>query len=51
VGGAPHLDGTYTIFGEVTSGLEVADKISRVEVKKDFRPVNDIRIKKIRILE
>lgn len=51
VGGAPHLDGTYTIFGEVTSGLDVADKISLVEVKKDFRPVKDIRIKKIRILE
>lgn len=51
VGGAPHLDGTYTIFGEVTGGLDVADKISQVEVKKDFRPVKDIRIKKIRILE
>lgn len=51
VGGAPHLDGTYTIFGEVTSGLDVADKISLMDVKKDFRPVKDIRIKKIRILE
>ena len=50
-GGSPHLDGTYTIFGEVTEGLEIADQISEVEVKTDFRPKTDIRIKKIRILE
>lgn len=50
-GGSPHLDGTYTIFGEVTEGLEIADRISKVEVKNDFRPKTDIRIKKIRILE
>ncbi|MFA5327773.1 MAG: peptidylprolyl isomerase [Prolixibacteraceae bacterium] len=51
IGGAPHLDGTYTIFGEVTDGMDVADKISNVEVKTDFRPKTDIRVKKIRILE
>lgn len=50
-GGSPHLDGTYTIFGEVVKGLEIADQISKVEVKNDFRPKTDIRIKKIRILE
>lgn len=50
-GGAPHLDGTYTIFGEVTEGLEVADRISKVEIGSEFRPKKDIRIKKIRILE
>ncbi|MFY9150743.1 MAG: peptidylprolyl isomerase [Prolixibacteraceae bacterium] len=50
-GGSPHLDGTYTIFGEVTEGLEIADRISELEVKSDFRPKTDIRIKKIRILE
>jgi cyclophilin family peptidyl-prolyl cis-trans isomerase len=51
IGGSPHLDGTYSIFGEVISGLEVADQISLVEVKSDFRPKKDIRVKKIRILE
>ena len=51
IGGAPHLDGTYTIFGEVVEGLELADQISNVEVKSDFRPKKDIRVKKIRILE
>jgi len=51
IGGAPHIDGTYTIFGEVTAGMDVADRISQVETGKDFRPLNDIRIKRIRIIE
>jgi cyclophilin family peptidyl-prolyl cis-trans isomerase len=51
IGGAPHLDGAYTIFGEVIQGLEVADRISLVEVRSDMRPTKDIRLKKIRILE
>lgn len=51
IGGAPHLDGTYTIFGEVTEGLEIADQIAKVEVDSEFRPKKDIRVKKIRILE
>ncbi|MDP2887355.1 MAG: peptidylprolyl isomerase [Bacteroidota bacterium] len=51
IGGAPHLDGTYTIFGEVAEGMEIADRISNVEVSSDFRPKKDIRVKKIRILE
>jgi len=50
-GGAPHLDGTYTIFGEVLEGMEIADQISKVEVNSEFRPKKDIRVKKIRILE
>ncbi|MDO9040440.1 MAG: peptidylprolyl isomerase, partial [Bacteroidota bacterium] len=51
IGGAPHLDGTYTIFGEVAEGMEIADRISNLEVSSDFRPKKDIRVKKIRILE
>ncbi|MBW6534360.1 MAG: peptidylprolyl isomerase [Mariniphaga sp.] len=50
IGGAPHLDGTYTIFGEVISGLEVADQIVQVETDRQWRPVEDIRLKKIRII-
>ncbi|MDC1107269.1 peptidylprolyl isomerase [Prolixibacteraceae bacterium] len=46
-GGAPTLDGEYTIFGEVTSGISVVDKIAQEEVNNNWRPLNNIRIKKI----
>ncbi|HKL30929.1 MAG TPA: peptidylprolyl isomerase [Tangfeifania sp.] len=51
VGGAPHLDGTYTIFGEVVSGMDVVDAIEQVETDREWRPVEDIRLKNIRILK
>ncbi len=51
VGGAPHIDGAYTVFGEVISGMNVVDLISKVEVNNGFRPLEDIRIKKITILQ
>lgn len=50
-GGAPHVDGSYTIFGEVVSGLDVADKINGVAVGSDFRPKKDVRIRRIKILQ
>ncbi|WP_430973038.1 peptidylprolyl isomerase [Sunxiuqinia rutila] len=50
-GGAPHLDGTYTIFGEVVDGLQVADEIVKLQTDEDFRPLNDIRVKKITIID
>lgn len=41
-GGAPHLDGEYTVFGKVISGLETLDKIAAVEKGPGDRPVTDI---------
>ena len=45
VGGTPHLDGSYTVFGEVLQGMEVIDKISEVETDTHDRPLDDIRMK------
>lgn len=44
VGGAPHLDGNYTVFGEVTEGLEVIDKIAEEKVDGNNRPLKDVRM-------
>ncbi len=45
VGGTPHLDGTYTVFGEVIEGMEVIDKIAAAKTDKRDRPLEDIRMK------
>ena len=45
VGGTPHLDGEYTVFGEVIEGLEVIGKIQTVETDRNDRPINDIAMK------
>jgi peptidyl-prolyl cis-trans isomerase B (cyclophilin B) len=47
VGGAPWLDSGYTVFGEVTEGLEVVDKIAAVQKDANDRPLQDIFIVKI----
>jgi peptidyl-prolyl cis-trans isomerase B (cyclophilin B) len=44
VGGVPHLDGNYTIYGELESGLEVLDKIEMAKTNKADRPLKDIRM-------
>ena len=46
-GGAPHLDGSYTVFGEVVSGLDVVDRITNVAVGHEYRPQIDIRLKNV----
>jgi len=49
-GGTPRLDGTYTVFGEVTEGLEIVDKIADVPTDSNDKPLNDIKIIKIKII-
>ncbi|MBL7863173.1 MAG: peptidylprolyl isomerase [Cyclobacteriaceae bacterium] len=44
VGGAPHLDGEYTVFGKVISGLEVIDKIAALPRDGNDRPQQDVRM-------
>jgi cyclophilin family peptidyl-prolyl cis-trans isomerase len=45
IGGTPWLDGAYTVYGEVTEGLDVIDKIAAVQTAPGDRPLQDIRMK------
>jgi len=45
IGGAPHLDGDYTVFGEVVSGLDVVDRIAAVQTGPADRPVKEIKMR------
>lgn len=49
VGGSHHLDGEYTVFGEVVEGLDVIDKIAGLQVDMYYRPKKDARIRRIYI--
>lgn len=51
VGGTPHLDGGYTVFGEVLDGMDVVDRIQRVQRDANDRPLEDVRIVKATILK
>jgi len=50
IGGSPHLDGEYTVFGEVIKGIEIIDKIAEQETDDASRPKNDVRIKKMKVV-
>ena len=49
IGGAPHLDGSYSVFGEVTEGMEVVENIEIAKTNRADRPVENIRILKASI--
>ena len=44
IGGTPHLDGQYTVFGEVIEGMDVVEDIEFVKTDSTDRPIEDVRI-------
>ena len=50
IGGTPHLDGNYTVFGEVLTGMDIVDKIAQARTNRADRPRKDIRIIRMRII-
>ncbi len=50
-GGTPHLDGNYTVYGEVIEGMEIVEKISKTETGMGDRPTKDIRIVKMKLVK
>jgi len=44
IGGAPHLDRNYTVYGEIILGLDMVDKIAVLETDKNNRPKNDVKM-------
>ncbi|MGM9840745.1 MAG: peptidylprolyl isomerase [Candidatus Limisoma sp.] len=51
VGGTPHLDGEYTVYGEVVKGLDVVDSIQVVKTDDNDRPLEDVKVLKAVILQ
>jgi len=51
VGGAPHLDGSYTVYGEVVEGMDVVDKIAAAKRDRFDRPVEDVKIVSVKVIK
>ena len=49
IGGTPFLDATYTVFGEVTEGLDVVERISSTATNSSDKPLTEVKILKIKI--
>lgn len=51
IGGSPHLDGLYTVYGEVVEGMDTVEKIQNVARDKNDRPLEDVRILRAKIIK
>ena len=51
IGGTPHLDGGYTVFGEVIKGLEIIDEICNAQIGSSDRPKEDIKIISVQLID
>ncbi len=51
IGGAPHLDGAYTVFGEVVEGMDVVEKIEKVATDTHDRPQEDVKVISMKIVK
>ncbi len=50
-GGTPHLDGDYTVFGQLVEGMDVLDRIASVKTDRFDRPLNDVRILSVKVIK
>ena len=46
-----HLDGEYTVFGEVVEGMDIVDKIQQVKTDRSDRPEEDVKIINVSVIE